>query len=72
MSTINLTKNLVHHSRTAHIKMKHHFIINYIAWGDIIINYIVSKSNLMDIFTKPFPKVEFNTLHRELCMCFID
>ena len=72
VSTINLTKNPVHHSRTKHIEVKHHFIRDHVTRGDIILNYVGSKSNLADIFTKPLPEVEFSFLRRELGMCCID
>ena len=69
ISTINLTKNPVHHSRTKHIEVKHHFIRDHVAKGDIVLNYVESKSNLADIFTKPLPENEFSHLRRELGMC---
>lgn len=66
MSTINLEKNLEHHSKTKNIEMKHRFIRNHMTRGDIILNYVESKSNLADIVTKPLFKVEFATLIRDL------
>lgn len=69
MSTINLAKNPVHHSRTKHIEMIHHFIRDHVARGDIELNYVESKSNLADIFTKPLSEKEFSHLRRELSMC---
>ncbi|XP_074574593.1 secreted RxLR effector protein 161-like [Curcuma longa] len=72
MSTINLTKNPVHHSRTKHIEIKHHFIRDHVARGDIELNYIESKSNLADIFTKPLPENEFTNIRRGLGICFVE
>ena len=46
ISTINLTKNPVHHSRTKHIEVRHHFIRDHVARGDIALTYVESKSNL--------------------------
>ena len=62
ISPINLIKNLIQHSRTKHIKIRHHFIRDHVHRGDIELNFINSKSQLVDIFTKP--------LHEDQC-CFI-
>ena len=72
ISSINLTKNPVHHSKTKHIEIRHHFIRDHVTKGDIELKYIESKSNLADIFTKPLPESEFSNLRRKLGMCSID
>ena len=72
ISSINLTKNSVHHSRTKHIEIRHHFIRDHVTKGDIELKYIESKSNLADIFTKPLPESEFSNLRRQLGMFLID
>ena len=72
VSTINLTKNPVHHSRTKHIEVKHHFIRDHVARGDIELLYVESKSNLADIFTKPLPEAEFISIRRELGLCLVE
>ena len=72
ISSINLTKNPIHHSRTKHIEVKHHFVRDHVAKGDIVLNYVESKSNLADIFTKPLPELEFSALRRQIGMCWVE
>ena len=55
-SAINLSKNPVHHSRTKHIKIKHHFIRDHVQNGDIVLEYMPTKNQLADIFSKPLEK----------------
>ena len=55
-STINLTKNLIQHSRTKHIDIKHHFIRELVQNREIQINYVNTKDQLADIFTKALPR----------------
>ena len=52
-SAINITKNLVHHSRTKHIEIRHHFIGDHALKGDIYIEHVDTLNQLADIFTKP-------------------
>ena len=54
-SDINLTKNPVLHSRTKHIKNRHHFLRDHVEKKDVTFEYIDTKSQLADIFTKPLP-----------------
>ena len=62
----------MHHSQTKHIDIKHHFIRDHVAKGNIELNYVESKSNLADIFTKPLPEAEFSSLRRQLGLCRIE
>jgi len=50
-SAINLTKNLVMHSRTKHIDIRHHFLRDRVLKGDYCIEFIDSEHQLVDIFT---------------------
>ena len=43
----------MHHSRTKHVAIRHHFICDHVAREDIIINHVKTEDNLADIFTKP-------------------
>ena len=65
-SAINMTKNQVQHSRTKHIKIRHHFIRDHINNGDYEIKFISIESQLADIFTKPLSKDRFYSLKYEL------
>ena len=52
MGTIALSKNPVHHERTKHIGMRHHFIREQIEDNTITLNHVTSAENLADRFTK--------------------
>jgi len=65
-SAINLTKNHSQHSRTKHIEIRHHFILDHIANGDCEIKFVSTERQLADIFTKPLSKDRFYSLQNEL------
>ena len=65
-SAINLTKNPIMHSRTKHIKIRHHFIRDHVQKGDCVLEFIDSENQLADIFTKPLVKESFYKIRREL------
>ncbi|MFS9669185.1 Ty1/Copia family ribonuclease HI, partial [Klebsiella pneumoniae] len=52
-STINLSKNLVQHSRSKHIEIRHHVLRDHTQKVDIMLEYINTDKQLVDIFTKP-------------------
>jgi hypothetical protein len=52
-SVMKLTTNLVQHSRTKHIDIRHHFLRGHVGKGDISICYIDTDDQLANIFTKP-------------------
>ena len=58
-SAIDLSKNHVHHSRTKHIDIQHHFIIDHQDKNDISLEHIATKKQLSDIFTKPLELKQF-------------
>ena len=53
MGTIDLSKNPVHHQRSKHIDTRFHFVRFKIADGSVQLQYVPSKENIADIFTKP-------------------
>ena len=65
-SIINLSKNLVLHSKTKHIDIRHHFIKEQVLNGNIFLDYICTKDRLADIFTKLLSEERFSHLRREL------
>jgi len=52
ISTIKITKNHVQHSRTNHIKIKHHFIRDHVEKGDISLDFIPTEEHLANVFTR--------------------
>ena len=63
-SAINLSKNPVLHSRTRHIEIRHHFLRDHVLKGDCVLEFVDTKKQLVDIFTKPLPKDSFYTIRR--------
>ncbi|GJW06864.1 hypothetical protein Tco_1569287 [Tanacetum coccineum] len=66
--TIELSKNLVQHSRTKHIEIRHHFLCGNVQKGNISIEKVASEDNIADIFTKPLKREVFSYLRLGLGM----
>jgi len=58
-SAINLTKNLVQHSRTKHIEIRQHFIRDHVNNSDYEIQFVASEKQLADLFTKSLVNTQF-------------
>ena len=69
-SAINLTKNLVHHSRAKHIEIRHHFIRDHVVNGNVNAEFVSTENQLADIFTKPLDKLRYDFFRNEIGMCF--
>ena len=65
-SAINLSKHPVLHSRTTHIEIRHHFLLDHVQKADITLEFVSTNSQLADIFTKPLAKDRFSILRRGL------
>jgi hypothetical protein len=65
-SAIRMADNPVEHSRTKHIDNRYHFLRDHQQRGDIQIDYVSTKEQLCDIFTKPLDEKTFNKLRNEL------
>jgi hypothetical protein len=65
-SAIKIANNLVQHSRTKHIDIRHHFLRDHVAKRDIILEGVRSEDQLEDIFIKPLDKTRFCMLRNEL------
>jgi hypothetical protein len=65
-SALKLANNPVSHSRTKHIDVRHHFLRDHEAKGDIKICHVSTEKQLADIFTKPLDESRFCALHSEL------
>ncbi|GJT32224.1 retrovirus-related pol polyprotein from transposon TNT 1-94 [Tanacetum coccineum] len=56
---IVISNNPVLHSRTNHIDIRYHFIMDHILKGDIELHFIPTEYQLADIFTKPLDEPTF-------------
>ena len=65
-SAINIANNPVQHCRTKHIDIRHHFLRDHVANGDINLTRVGTMFQLADIFTKPLDEARFVMLRREL------
>jgi hypothetical protein len=65
-SAIRMADNLVEHSRTKHIDIRHHFLRDHQQKGDIEVYHISIENQLADIFTKPLNEKSFCRLRSKL------
>ncbi|GKA62664.1 copia protein [Tanacetum coccineum] len=65
---IDLSKNLVQHSRTKHIEIRHHFLRDNVQKGNISIEKVSSEDNIANILTKPLKREPFKYLRLGLGM----
>ena len=68
-SAISISKNPVMHSKTKHIPIKYHFLREQVLSKVIKLEYVGTKDQLADIFTKPLPKSQFEMLRAQLGVC---
>ncbi|OAE32015.1 hypothetical protein AXG93_2772s1250 [Marchantia polymorpha subsp. ruderalis] len=64
--SLNLAQNPIYHGRTKHIEVRHHFIREKIASGEINLAYVSTNEQLADILTKPLGKIAFERLREQL------
>ena len=65
-SAIKISKNLVQHSRTKHIKMQHHFIWEFVEDGTLTLKFIHTDDQKADLFTKPLDSKWFEFLRQNI------
>jgi hypothetical protein len=65
-SAIKIAYNPCEHSRTKHIDIRHHFLIDHAIKGDIVISHVRTNEQLADIFTKPLDEKRFQELRSKL------
>ena len=65
-SAINISKNLVQHSRTKHIEVRHHFIREFVKDGTLTLEFIHTDDQKVDLFTKPLDRKRFEFLRQNI------
>jgi hypothetical protein len=65
-SVVKIAKNPIQHSRTKHIDIRHHFLRDHVAKGDIILEGVRLEDQLANIFTMSLDKTCFCMLRNEL------
>ena len=58
-NTINISKNLVMHTKTKHIIIKYHFLRELVQEKEVRLEYVNIKEQIADIYTKSLPKNAF-------------
>lgn len=64
-SAINLIQNPSYHRRTKHIDVIYHYVREKYESKEISLQFVPTHDQLADIFTKPLPRDNFQTI-REL------
>ena len=65
-SAINISKNPVMHVKTKHIAIKYHYVRVLVEDKQVKMEYIHTKEQIADIFTKPLPKDTYQYLRGKL------
>ena len=65
-SAINISKNPVMHSKMKHTAIKYHFVRELVQDKEIRLEYVHTKEQIADIFTKSLPKDAFLYLRGKL------
>ena len=65
-NAISISNNPMQHSRTKHIEIRYHFLRDHAQKGHITFNFVRTKDQLVDIFTKPLNEDQFSNIRRQL------
>jgi hypothetical protein len=68
-SSTSISKNHVMHSKTKHTSIKFHFLRDQVMNKVIKLEYIGTKYQIANIFAKPLPKMQFESLRNQLGVC---
>ena len=67
-SAIELAKNLVNRERSKHIDVRLNLILDHVKEGNVKLLHVASQDQVVDIFTKPLPKVLFDKYKKTIGM----
>ena len=62
----DISKNLVMHTKTKHIAIKYHYLRELVLDKEVRMEYVNTKEQIADIFTKPLPKYVHEYLRGKL------
>jgi hypothetical protein len=65
-SAISISNNSVMHSKMKHIPIKYHFLQEHVAEKNIRVEYVGTKEQVANIFTKPLLQEAFEYLRERL------
>ena len=65
-NAINMSKKHVMHTITKHIPIKYHFLREQVSQKVVKLEYVDTKEQVADIFTKPLPKESFEHLKQNM------
>lgn len=65
-STIKQASNLLSSERVRHVDIKYHFIKQYVARGDIALQYIPTEDQLADALTKNLDRIKVSTFRQTM------
>ena len=65
-AAIAMSGNDVHHDRTKHIDIRHHFVRGEVNAKVAIIKWISTKEQLADVFTKPLSLAAFTNMRKKM------
>jgi hypothetical protein len=66
ISAIGISKTPMMHSKTKHIPIKYHFLWEQVGEKNIGVEYVGTKEQVANIFTKPLPREAFEYLRQRL------
>lgn len=67
-SAFKLIKNPIQNSKTKHIVIKYYFIRDHAQKGDIVLEFVSTDLQLLDIFTKPLNEKRLCFIQHEIGM----
>ena len=65
-SAISISKNPVMHSKIKDISIKYYFVREQVAENNIKLEYVCTKEQIANIFTKPLPHEAFEYIRQKL------